>query len=264
MEIIQNCSTYHELSQAQFFASESILVVTNPSLAEQAELFNHLKEIGYNVYNAESFREGLQIALLHLPKIIFLDWKEACELSLAFIMAIKNNPLTQHIQVVFLGTTFTNSVISDYLSVGVDDYIVKPYQNYTIDVRIKYALQRNAITQISNVQDHIFSEKKLLKINAIQRLVVLHMGKERQTIEICPIGFKLLYFLAQNPNNPFTRSDLISQIWGTLDAIDDRSIDVYIARLRNALASKKIARLIRTVRGIGYSFDSSIVNYEIT
>lgn len=263
MEIIKRGRANHRLAKAQFFASESILVVTTPLLAEQNELFNYLKNIGYNVFKAEGFREGLQLALVHAPKIILLDWKEACELSLAFIMTIKKNPLTKHIQVIFLGTTFTDSVITDYLSVGVDDYIVKPYQNYIIDVRVKCALQRSESESISRLPDITLSDEKLLKINAIQRLVVLHLGKERQTIEICPIGFKLLYFLAQNPNNPFTRSDLISQIWGTLDAIDDRSIDVYIARLRNALASKKIARLIRTVRGIGYSFDPSIVNYEI-
>ena len=67
----------------------------------------------------------------------------------------------------------------------------------------------------------------------------------------------MLYFLMKNKNRYFDRQSLIDNVWGQLAEVDERTVDVNILRIRKALEKQKLGGLIRTKRGIGYSFSTN-------
>ena len=76
---------------------QSILVVQDPAASEQGLVENRLKQSGYNVNIALGFQEGLKLSITSQAKIVILDWGEATDLSLAFIIAFKQHPLTKNV-----------------------------------------------------------------------------------------------------------------------------------------------------------------------
>jgi DNA-binding response OmpR family regulator len=77
--------------------------------------------------------------------------------------------------------------------------------------------------------------------------------KGGETVLLSPREFKLLHTLAQNPGRVFPRSALLRQVWGEDEYIDERTVNVYVQRLRNKLGdSSSEPKLIETVRGFGY------------
>ena len=79
---------------------------------------------------------------------------------------------------------------------------------------------------------------------------VLKEGKE---ILLSPREFKLLHTLAQSPGRVFPRTALLRQVWGEEEYIDERTVNVYVQRLRNKLGDNpNDPKLIETVRGFGY------------
>ena len=192
-----------------------------------------------------------------------LDWDEATEISLAFIIAFKQNPLTRNVPLIFVTSTFNDQIFVDYLQAGADDYVIKPCLNYVLGVRIRFALLQldKFLTSNHSIAHHDQAKIPKLKFDSSQRTLLLDKEGKVVSIELCPIGYKLLYFLAQHPDRPISRITLKNHLCGENDRIDDRSIDVYIRRIRLVLSKNKIEEIIRTVRGVGYSFNSSLVTY---
>ena len=243
--------------------NQSILVVQDPAASEQGLVVNRLKQSGYRVNTAYGFQEGLKLSTSSQAKIVILDWEEATDVSLAFIIAFKQHPLTRNVPLIFVTTTSHDQVVTEYLQAGADDYVIKPCLDYVLGILVRFALlkiekflpQKLAISlsELSNIPK--------LKFDSSQKMIFLDFNGKIESIELCPIGFKLLYLLAQNPDKPVSRLTIKNHLCGTLDAIDDRTVDVYIRRLRLTLSKNNIEEIIRTVRGVGYSFNSSLVNY---
>jgi two-component system phosphate regulon response regulator PhoB len=135
--------------------------------------------------------------------------------------------------------------------------------NYVLGVRIRFALLQldKFLTSNHSIAHHDQAKIPKLKFDSSQRTLLLDKEGKVVSIELCPIGYKLLYFLAQHPDRPISRITLKNHLCGENDRIDDRSIDVYIRRIRLVLSKNKIEEIIRTVRGVGYSFNSSLVTY---
>jgi two-component system phosphate regulon response regulator PhoB len=84
----------------------------------------------------------------------------------------------------------------------------------------------------------------------IQRHEVLCGGK---TVQTSPTEFRLLVSLMQSPGRVFSREQLLDKVWGMTVALETRTVDVHIGRLRRALAVAGGRDLVCTVRGFGYS-----------
>ena len=69
-----------------------------------------------------------------------------------------------------------------------------------------------------------------------------------------PTEFKLLHFFMTHPNRVYSRSQLLDWVWGPNAFVEERTVDVYIRRLRAVLANKRYDHLLRTIRGVGYMF----------
>jgi two-component system phosphate regulon response regulator PhoB len=75
-------------------------------------------------------------------------------------------------------------------------------------------------------------------------------------VELAPSEFRLLHFLMTHPGRVYSRSQLLDQVWGDHVFIEERTVDVHIRRLRKALEPTGHHRLIDTVRGSGYGFQT--------
>lgn len=83
----------------------------------------------------------------------------------------------------------------------------------------------------------------------------IEVRKNGREILLSPREFKLLYTMAQSPGRVFQRSALLRQVWGEDEYIDERTVNVYVQRLRNKLDdSSSEPKMIETVRGFGYRF----------
>lgn len=128
---------------------------------------------------------------------------------------------------------------------GADDYIPKPFVADEVIARIQAVLKRS--------RPHPGARRKFgrLEIDALGHLVLLDGRK----VELTPRDLSVLLFLAEHPNQTFTREQLIEHVWGWDYEGSDRAVDLAIKRLRKALAGwPEEEGEIRTLRGIGYQF----------
>jgi two-component system phosphate regulon response regulator PhoB len=79
-----------------------------------------------------------------------------------------------------------------------------------------------------------------------EKLRVRQAGRE---VHLGPMELRILEFLMRTPGRVYSRAEIRSAVWGTYSSIDERTVDVHVARMRKALARGTI----RTVRGFGYS-----------
>ncbi|MDK1019586.1 MAG: response regulator transcription factor [Actinomycetota bacterium] len=134
------------------------------------------------------------------------------------------------------------------LSVGADDYVVKPFSPRELVARIQAVLRRGAGGTRRADATLRFAG---LTIDVASREV----HSEAEIIKLSALEFDLLVALAQRPNRVFTRQQLLERVWGFDYFGVERVIDVHVANIRKALGDDAAdPRYIGTVRGVGYKF----------
>ncbi len=141
------------------------------------------------------------------------------------------------------------------LELGADDYVIKPFDSKELVARVRAVLRRTTHTEpkeepVTSTQTGVFVEYPDIIINLSNYSVLYY----NDTIEMPPKELELLYFLASNPNQVFTREQLLDHIWGYDYFGDTRTVDVHIKRLREKIKDHTDWSLA-TVWGIGYKFE---------
>ena len=127
--------------------------------------------------------------------------------------------------------------------VGVDDYVVKPFSPKELMMRVSAIIKRT-----STVPGDFF-EYEGLRVDFAGRIVYVD-GKKA---EMTPKEYDLLFYMIKNKGIALTREKLISNVWGYDFFGDDRTLDTHVKLLRKNLGD--YARLIVTLRGVGYRFE---------
>jgi two-component system phosphate regulon response regulator PhoB len=136
------------------------------------------------------------------------------------------------------------------LDAGADDYLTKPFSTQELLARIRAVLRRRAPEALDSV-----IEINGLKVNPATRRVTRAIGDgvERE-VKLGPTEFRLLHFLMTHPERVHSRGQLLDRVWGDHVFIEERTVDVHVKRLREALATVNAASMLETVRGVGYRF----------
>ena len=140
------------------------------------------------------------------------------------------------------------------LEMGADDYIIKPFDSKELVARVRAVLRRFQQQPAASST----SEKTAARIAEFPDLIInqtsYSVTYRGRTLDMPPKELELLYFLASQPNQVFTREQLLDHIWGYEYVGDTRTVDVHIKRLREKISDNPHWS-ISTVWGIGYKFE---------
>lgn len=213
----------------------------DPHVCELIRLYAERE--GFEVNEASDGLEGLEMAYDARPDIIILDimlpemdgWT-VCE-------GIRKDFGTPIIMLSGKGESYDKL---KGFELGVDDYVVKPFDSKELMARIRAVLRR---TNPSLYHDEVVRLDGLLF--DMRHLQVKVQG---ENAGFAPKEIELLYFMATNRNRVFTRQQLLDQVWGFDYDRDPRTVDVHIKRIREKLRFHEVQWSIETIRGIGYKF----------
>ena len=209
----------------------------------------NLKKEGFIVYTAINGKEAINIAREVTPHLIILDVMmpemdgvETCE-KLREIPTLGNTIIA-----------FLNARSEDYSQIagfeaGADDYIIKPIRPKVFITRVKVLLKRYGVhTESSDYQKDTSYNIGDLVIDKEKHVVKLN----EEALSLPKKEFNLLLLLTSRPSKVFTREEIFSKIWGDDIFVGDRTIDVYIRKLREKIGEDSI----KTIKGVGYKFET--------
>ena len=128
------------------------------------------------------------------------------------------------------------------LEAGVDDYLIKPFSPRELLARIK-AVMRRCAPQHADMVVEIAG----LRLDPASRRIC---GAGRD-IELGALEFRMLRFFMTHPGRVYSRAQLLDEVWGNNVYVEERTVDVHIRRLRQALEPTGHKGLLETVRGVG-------------
>jgi phosphate regulon transcriptional regulator PhoB len=221
-----------------------ILIIEDERDIVQALEYN-LKKEGFETHKAYDGLQGLKLTQDLIPDLILLDLMLPGLSGLEICRQIKKDQRTEQIPVLMLtaNVSETDKVVG--LEVGADDYVTKPFSMRELIARIRSILKRYGKKEKP--------AKILLKFPDLEIDSEKHQAlAQGKNIELTAKEFSLLKYLAQNREKVFTRDQLLNEVWGIDVAIETRTVDVHVRRLREKLG--KAGRHIQTLRGVGYKF----------
>ena len=176
-----------------------------------------------------------------LPDVILLDWMLPGQSGLELARRWRADPRTKTTPILMLTARGDEPDKIAGLDAGADDYITKPFSTQELLARIRAVLRRRAPEQASDV----------VRIGALQLDGSTHrVSYNDQGIKLGPTEFKLLNYLMHHAERVHSRSQLLDRVWGDHVFIEERTVDVHVKRLREALG--EAGSMVETVRGVGY------------
>jgi len=177
------------------------------------------------------------------PDLILLDWMLPDVAGTVLARKLRADARSKDIPIIMLTARAQEQDKIEGLDAGADDYITKPFSPKELMARIKAVLRRRA----PQLTDDLIEIGDLSLDPAAHRV----NGAGRQ-LALGPTEFKLLHFFMTHPERVYSRMQLLDQVWGDHVFVEERTVDVHIRRLRQALEPTGHDGLIETVRGAGY------------
>jgi len=231
--------------------SRILVVEDEPAIAELVAV--NLRYAGHEVVPVASGEAAVEAVDRELPDLVLLDWMLPGLSGLAVARQLRGRERTRDLPIIMLTARGDEAARVAGLDAGADDYIAKPFSTNELLARIRAVLRRRA--------PHTLDEPVLISglslVPATRR--VSHDGLD---LRLGPTEFKLLHFLMTHPERVHSRSQLLDRVWGDHVFIEERTVDVHVKRLREALAPAQCAWMIETVRGAGYRLTSRISPLE--
>ena len=208
-----------------------------------------LQTTEFELLEAENAQAAYRIIGEKLPDLILLDWMLPGESGISIAKRLKTDTTTQDIPLIMLTARADEENKVRALEIGADDYVVKPFSPRELLARIKAVLRRGPAA----TPEGIYQIKDLQVDSQAHRATL-----NNKILELSSLEFKLLKFFITHPNRTYSREQLLNHVWGMSSDVDDRTVDVTIRRLRKSLADENYAKLIQTVRGMGYRFSEEL------
>ena len=234
-----------EAAEATAPGASTVLVVEDePALA--STLSYNLRKDGHNVLTAVDGAEGLQAARAQDPDVIVLDLMLPKIDGLEVCRRLRADSDVPILMLTARGEEM-DRVLG--LELGADDYLTKPFSMRELTARVRALLRRSAARTDLPVAPSIVTGR--LRIDPRGRTVL----RDGRDVLLKAREFDLLFFLARNPGQVFTREQLLERVWGYEFFGGSRTVDVHVRWIRAKIEddSAQPGHLL-TVRGVGYKF----------
>ncbi|HEY8709187.1 MAG TPA: phosphate regulon transcriptional regulator PhoB [Burkholderiaceae bacterium] len=223
-----------------------ILVVEDESAI--AELISiNLRHAGFEVTIAASAEQAQAAVDGVLPELIILDWMLPGQTGLALAKRWRTDARTRELPIIMLTARADEVDKITGLDAGADDYLTKPFSTKELLARIRAVLRRKAPEALDSAV-----EVGALRIDPATRRVSRGIDGEVRDVKVGATEFRLLHFFMTHPERVHSRAQLLDRVWGDHVFIEERTVDVHVKRLREALGPVQCAHMIETVRGAGY------------
>jgi len=221
-------------------------------IEDDADLFALLKynleKEGFQMAGSQTGRGAIDLCRRERPDLIILDIMLPDSDGLDICKGIRNHNELAHIPIIFLTARASETDRIVGLELGANDYIVKPFFVRELIARIKIQFRGQS------------APSRFLKAGGLELdRESLRVTLKEEPLQLTATEFKLLEFLMSRPGIVFSREQLLDSVWGHDRAVTDRTVDVYILRLRQKIESDTAnPGFIRSVRGFGYSFNDAL------
>ena len=222
-----------------------LIVEDEPAIAELISV--NLRHGGFEPVVARDSVTAQSALDTVLPDVILLDWMLPGQSGISLARQWRKNPRTQSIPILMLTARGDEPDKVAGLDAGADDYITKPFSTQELLARIRAVLRRRAPEAVSDA----VSVGKLV-LDALTHRIAF----DGQELKLGPTEFKLLNYLMKHAERVHSRSSLLDKVWGDHVFIEERTVDVHVKRLREALGLA--GSMVETVRGAGYRLTAQV------
>ena len=225
-------------------APKLLLVEDDPALSELLE-YRFASE-GYDVRVTGDGDEALVLAAEEAPDLVILDWMIEGTSGIEVCRRLRRDKATAHVPIIMLTAREAEDDRIRGLDTGADDYVTKPFSPRELLARVAAVLRR--------MRPALAGEA--IEIGDLRLDPVAHrVERKGQQLRLGPTEYRLLRFFMEHPRRVFSRGQLLDAVWGTGSDIGERTVDVHIRRLRQAIALPQAVDPIRTVRSSGYALE---------
>jgi two-component system, OmpR family, phosphate regulon response regulator PhoB len=222
-----------------------LVVEDEPAIAELVAI--NLRHAGYEATIAPDAESALTHVDKVLPDLVLLDWMLPGQSGLALARSWRSEVRTRALPIILLTARAEEADKLAGLDGGADDYLTKPFSPKELLARIRAVLRRRAPQAL----DEAVEIAGLVLDPATRRVTRVLDGRSVEA-KLGPTEFRLLHFLMTHPERVHSRAQLLDRVWGDHVFIEERTVDVHIKRLREALGPVQCSHLVETVRGAGY------------
>jgi len=224
--------------------SGAILVVEDEPAIQELIAVN-LEHAGHQVLRAGNVPEAEALVREVLPDLVLLDWMLPGSPGLNFARQLRTDQRTKDIPIIMLTARAEERDKISGLEGGADDYVTKPFSPKELLARIKAVMRRRAPQLTEDV----------VEIAGLRLDPVAHrVSVAGANIALGPTEFRMLHFFMTHTERVYSRAQLLDEVWGDHVFVEERTVDVHIRRLRQALEASRHDSLVETVRGTGYRF----------
>lgn len=209
-----------------------------------------LAEAGFATEVAPSGERALEVAVEFLPHVVILDLMLPGLSGFEVCRRLRDMPAATDAGIIMLTARSDEYDRIAGLECGADDYVVKPFSVREVLLRVQSLVKR--LTEKSEAQTTAAGASgKKLKVRDLEvDLRTYEVRLDGELLALRPLELKLLATLMSEPGRVFSRSELLSEVWGISGAVSTRTVDVHVKRLREKLG--RAADVVDTVHGFGY------------
>jgi DNA-binding response OmpR family regulator len=197
---------------------------------------------------ASSFAEAVEKMRKEVYSLFLLDVMLGEQVGFDLVAPIRAFPKYKMTPIVFL--TSRDDISSKVLgfTLGADDYLTKPFDPRELRARLQVRLARVVPPQ-AQVDLEKFQVGSL-SFSFVNQAAYADTGGGRRQLDLTPIEYKMLYFMAHHCEEALSRGRILNQVWGENTHVNVRSVDTYVAALRKKM--KPVGIKIQAVHGVGY------------
>ena len=227
-------------------SKKNILVVEDDADISSLLRFS-LENTGFSVFESPSAEAAMQILTEQQTDLVIIDWMLPGMDGLSLTRTLRNRADTEKIPIIMLTARSEEADAIQGFDSGVDDYITKPFSPRELIARVNALLRRSTDGARSLIESNGMSlntHDHSLQINS-------------ENLYLKPREYGLLQYLMKNPNRILSRNQLLDGAWGRSVYVEERTVDVYIVRLRKKLEPSGKSGVIKTIHGVGYVYNTT-------